>query len=91
MLFGVNTTRSCFNVTAVDDNIDEDTLETVEFRISQTRQNQGFIQVSPSAVTARLGILDDDCKSLCMIMYRYNARDCILVYCGIMPQSNITR
>lgn len=64
VLFGVNTTRSCFNILAIDDSIAEDRLETVEISISLTRINQVFIQVSPSAETARLGILDDDCKSL---------------------------
>ena len=64
MLFDVNTTRSCFNISAIDDSIAEDRLETVEISISLTRINQVFIQVSPSAQTARLGILDDDCKSL---------------------------
>jgi hypothetical protein len=61
VLFGVNTTRSCFNITAIDDSIEEDRLEPVEVRISLTRINQSLIQVSPTAQTARLGILDDDC------------------------------
>ena len=62
VLFGVNTTRSCFNITAIDDSIAEDTLEPVEIRISLTRLDQVFIQISPSAETVRLGILDDDCE-----------------------------
>ena len=61
VLFGVNTTRSCFNITAIDDSVAENRLETVEISISLSRVNQVFIQVSPSAQSARLGILDDDC------------------------------
>lgn len=49
---------------AIDDNIAESRLETVEISINRTRVNQISIQVSPSAETARLRILDDDCKLL---------------------------
>lgn len=48
---------------AIDDSVAESAVETVEIGISLDRINQVFIQVSPSAQTARLGILDDDCKS----------------------------
>ena len=61
VLFGANTSRSCFNITAIDDSIVEDRVEIVNINISLTRENQVFIQVSPSAQRVRLGILDDDC------------------------------
>ena len=63
MFFGVNTTRSCFNVTAINDGIPEDPVETVQFRIDGIRRTD-IIQVSSSAQTATVAILDDDCKSL---------------------------
>ena len=62
VLLGANTSRSCFNIVAIDDSVAEGyRIETVEISISLTRENQAFVQVSPSAQTLRLEILDDDC------------------------------
>lgn len=69
VLFGVNTTHSCFNITAIDDSIAEDRLEPIEIRISLTRVDQVLIQISPSAQTVRVGILDDDCELYSIIRY----------------------
>ena len=33
VLFGINTTRSCFNVTAINDNNPEDPVESLQLRI----------------------------------------------------------
>ena len=60
--FDINTTRSCFNVTAVDDTDPETPIRTVEFRIDGIR-TPNLIQVSPSSQIARVAILDDDCES----------------------------
>ena len=83
VLFGVNTTHSCFNITAIDDSIEEDRMEPVEVRIGLTRVDQFLIQISPSAQTARVGILDNDCELYSYLHIIINAPS---VYLSLIPR-----
>lgn len=66
VFFGINTTRCCFGVTAIDDDTPEVPIEGVLFRIVGIAST---IQVTPFTSAVMIGILDDDCKSV------HSARD----------------
>ena len=66
VFFGINTTRCCFGVTAIDDDTPEVPIEGVLFRIVRIAS---AIQVTPFTSEVMIGILDDDCKSV------HSARD----------------
>ena len=53
-------TRSCFNITAIDDEVSESRTESVQFRISNI--DVGRVRVLPSASLVTIQILDDDCN-----------------------------
>lgn len=57
---GYNVTRSCLNITAIDDDVPETRVETVQFRIPDVGNPR--VRVLPSAQSVTVRILDDDCK-----------------------------
>ena len=59
VFLGFNVTRSCFNITAIDDNTSENRMEPVQFRITI---NQPLVRALPSSQFVTVQILDDDCN-----------------------------
>lgn len=59
VFLGFNVTRSCFNITAIDDNNSENQVEPVQFRIMV---EQPLVRALPSSQFVTVQILDDDCN-----------------------------
>ena len=59
VFLGFNVTRSCFNITAIDDNTSENQMEPVQFRISIENP---LVRALPSSQFVTVQILDDDCN-----------------------------
>ena len=59
VFLGHNVTRSCFNITAIDDNVSVNRMESVQFRITI---DQPLVRALPSSQFVTVQILDDDCN-----------------------------
>lgn len=78
VFLGPNITRSCINITAIDDDVPENPVNTVQFVIEIFEDLR--LLVFPPAQVVTVNILDDDCKFAILSLY-----------CGQSPSNSNVR